>query len=186
MCSTSRGRPSHPAGWVREAAPADLAALPRLAPPPQRVETYRPERFEVTFRALASGWIVVADRWAPGWRATLDGRPVELLGANFLLRAIAVEAGEQRLAMSYRPAGHPWAAAALSWTLLAALTALAVAAGGAGRTATTAAPAWLLYDGTCGLCDRSVQWLLRRDRRGALRFARLERAAVEERWRFLD
>ncbi len=42
------------------------------------------------------------------------------------------------------------------------------------------APAWLLYDGTCGLCDRSVQWLLARDRRGALRFARLDGPIGEE------
>ena len=32
----------------------------------------------------------------------------------------------------------------------------------------------LLYDGTCGLCDASVQWILRRDRRGTLRFAPLQ------------
>jgi predicted DCC family thiol-disulfide oxidoreductase YuxK len=35
-------------------------------------------------------------------------------------------------------------------------------------------PAWVLYDGTCGLCDRTVQCLLARDRAGALRFATLE------------
>jgi predicted DCC family thiol-disulfide oxidoreductase YuxK len=31
----------------------------------------------------------------------------------------------------------------------------------------------LLYDGTCGLCTRLVQWVLRTDRRGVLRFAPL-------------
>ena len=36
------------------------------------------------------------------------------------------------------------------------------------------APTWVLYDGTCGLCDRTVQWLLARDRAGALRFATLD------------
>ena len=34
--------------------------------------------------------------------------------------------------------------------------------------------AWVLYDGVCGLCDRTVAWLLRHDRRGALRFAPLQ------------
>jgi predicted DCC family thiol-disulfide oxidoreductase YuxK len=33
---------------------------------------------------------------------------------------------------------------------------------------------WVLFDGRCGLCDASVRWLLRRDRRGALRFAPLD------------
>jgi predicted DCC family thiol-disulfide oxidoreductase YuxK len=32
----------------------------------------------------------------------------------------------------------------------------------------------VLYDGLCGLCDRSVQFLLARDRRGVLRFAPLQ------------
>jgi len=32
----------------------------------------------------------------------------------------------------------------------------------------------VLYDGECGLCDRTIQWLLRKDRAGALRFAPLQ------------
>jgi predicted DCC family thiol-disulfide oxidoreductase YuxK len=32
----------------------------------------------------------------------------------------------------------------------------------------------LLYDGLCGLCDRTVQVVLRADRRGVLRFAPLQ------------
>ena len=32
----------------------------------------------------------------------------------------------------------------------------------------------LLYDGTCGFCASSVQWVLRRDRQGTLRFAALQ------------
>ncbi|HZI18584.1 MAG TPA: DCC1-like thiol-disulfide oxidoreductase family protein [Pyrinomonadaceae bacterium] len=48
----------------------------------------------------------------------------------------------------------------------------------ASETATTAeisegAPV-LLYDGVCGFCNRSVQMILDRDRRGTLRFAALQ------------
>ncbi len=32
----------------------------------------------------------------------------------------------------------------------------------------------LFFDGTCGFCTRSVQWVLRHDRRDALRFAPLQ------------
>ena len=42
----------------------------------------------------------------------------------------------------------------------------------------------LLYDGACGLCDRSVQFVLRHDRAGRFRFATLQspaaRALVQE------
>ena len=34
-----------------------------------------------------------------------------------------------------------------------------------------------LFDGDCSLCNGTVQWLLRRDRRGHLRFAALQSAA---------
>lgn len=35
-------------------------------------------------------------------------------------------------------------------------------------------PPILLYDGTCGFCAASVQWVLRHDRVGTLRFAPLQ------------
>jgi predicted DCC family thiol-disulfide oxidoreductase YuxK len=35
-------------------------------------------------------------------------------------------------------------------------------------------PAILFYDGDCGLCSRSVRFLLKRDRAGALRFAPIQ------------
>ena len=41
----------------------------------------------------------------------------------------------------------------------------------------------LLYDGTCGFCAESVQFVLKRDRKGTLRFAPIDsvygRAAIE-------
>jgi predicted DCC family thiol-disulfide oxidoreductase YuxK len=43
----------------------------------------------------------------------------------------------------------------------------------ASATAERVAPV-LFYDGTCGLCARSVQWSLRHDARGVLRFAPLQ------------
>ena len=36
-------------------------------------------------------------------------------------------------------------------------------------------PAWtVLYDGECGLCDRTVQWVLRHDRSAVFHFAALQ------------
>ncbi len=44
----------------------------------------------------------------------------------------------------------------------------------------------MLYDGVCGLCDRLVQFTLRRDRRDRIRFASLQgrfAATLLERWK---
>lgn len=38
----------------------------------------------------------------------------------------------------------------------------------------------LLFDGNCGLCDRAVQWVLRRDAGGTMRFAPLQSAVGRE------
>jgi predicted DCC family thiol-disulfide oxidoreductase YuxK len=49
----------------------------------------------------------------------------------------------------------------------------------------TAAPPILLYDGTCGLCHRSVRWVLRHERDRELVFAPLQgatAAALRARW----
>jgi hypothetical protein len=59
----------------------------------------------VTIRAAldASGYLVLADTWYPGWRATVDSEPAELLRANYGFRAIWLEAGEHTVEMVYRP-----------------------------------------------------------------------------------
>ncbi len=38
----------------------------------------------------------------------------------------------------------------------------------------------LFFDGHCHLCQRSVQWVLRHDRRGRLRFAPLQAESVQD------
>ncbi len=59
----------------------------------------------VTIRAAldAPGYLVLADTWYPGWRATVDGEPAELLRANYGFRAVWLEAGEHTVEMVYRP-----------------------------------------------------------------------------------
>ena len=38
----------------------------------------------------------------------------------------------------------------------------------------------VLYDGSCGLCDRFVRWILQKDVRGVFRFVALESAVGQE------
>jgi len=61
---------------------------------------------------------MVTDRWAPGWRATVNGQPAATFGADFIFRAVAVRRGENVVRFTYQPAGYPWLLA-LSWLTLA-------------------------------------------------------------------
>jgi hypothetical protein len=54
-------------------------------------------------RSSGDGLWVLSDTWFPGWRATIDGEPAEIIRANGLLRALRVPRGLHRLVMHYEP-----------------------------------------------------------------------------------
>jgi hypothetical protein len=51
----------------------------------------------------ASGWLLLADAFAPGWKASVDGKESRIYRANYLLRAVFLEGGKHRVVFSYRP-----------------------------------------------------------------------------------
>ncbi|MBW2419459.1 MAG: YfhO family protein [Deltaproteobacteria bacterium] len=55
--------------------------------------------------ARAPALLVLNDLWAAGWRAELDGEPVEILPVNLISRGIYLPAGEHEITMGYRPPG---------------------------------------------------------------------------------
>jgi hypothetical protein len=51
----------------------------------------------------APGYLVLADTWYPGWQATVNGEPSDILRANYAFRAVWLEAGAHTVSMVYRP-----------------------------------------------------------------------------------
>ncbi len=51
--------------------------------------------------APAAGVLVVNEVWAPQWGATLDGEPVALFRANYMLRGVVVPPGTHRIEMTF-------------------------------------------------------------------------------------
>lgn len=117
---------------------------PAAAPPPApdaraRAEdvAWAPGRVRARTTCNAPCWLVLTETFAPGWRATVDGRPAPVLRADRALVAVAAPAGTHELTLAYRPAsvvvGGP-----VSLVVLAALAAAAIrrprlARGEAGR-----------------------------------------------------
>jgi len=95
---------------------AELPAMERL---PVTLLEASPETLGLRFEAPAAGWLVVTDRYAPGWRATVDGQPAPVHKAAFLFRAVAVGPGSHDVRFEYRPFAYRFLVTA-SWSLLLA------------------------------------------------------------------
>lgn len=85
-----------------------------------RVERYSPERIEVTASSETDCALFVADAFAPGWTATVDGAPAEIVPGLVLGRAIAFPKGSHRVELAYRTPGlrAGLALSALGWALV--------------------------------------------------------------------
>lgn len=78
---------------------------------------YGAQRLVIQARTFATAYLVFAEAWYPGWRATVDGRSVPIYRANYAFRAVYLKAGEHRVEMVFDP---------LSWKIGAAITALTI------------------------------------------------------------
>jgi hypothetical protein len=66
--------------------------------------TDEPQRVTLRLRAPAPGFLVLADQYDPGWSATVNQEPREILRANHAFRAVEVPAGDSEVVFTYRPA----------------------------------------------------------------------------------
>jgi hypothetical protein len=87
--AVSRSKPSEPPGSA-----AGSAAI---------VEE-RGSYLKIQARAERDAYLVLSDRFAPGWEARLDGKPVPIQRAEYLFRAVLLPAGDHTVEFHYRPA----------------------------------------------------------------------------------
>lgn len=90
---------------AREVLLAQAQPRPPGPTPPGRARIARYANTEVVVEVEAErpGVLVLNDMWHRWWRAEIDGRPVPLLEANGLFRAVRVPAGRHRVRVSFHP-----------------------------------------------------------------------------------
>ena len=101
--------------------PAGSGAGPGGGHAPARISRYEATAVEVELPGRP-GFLVLADSYAPGWQARVDGRRREVLTANHAFRAVPVTEADRRVSFRYRPASlyvgaGLSAAAGLLWLL---------------------------------------------------------------------
>ncbi|HXK08010.1 MAG TPA: YfhO family protein [Vicinamibacteria bacterium] len=91
-----------------------------------RILDFRPDRVRLDVETNGPAYVVLVDTYGPGWRATVDARPADVLRANLTFRAVPLGPGHHVVEEVYRPPGMALGLA-LASTSLVALLALAVA-----------------------------------------------------------
>ncbi|MER2999409.1 YfhO family protein [Pontibacter populi] len=66
--------------------------------------TYEPDYLKYEYQAAQAGFVVFSEIYYPaGWQAYLDGKPVDHLRANYILRAMQVPAGKHTIEFRFEP-----------------------------------------------------------------------------------
>ncbi|MBK8025674.1 MAG: YfhO family protein [Chloroflexi bacterium] len=81
-------------------------ALEPGEPTPARVVEFEPERIVFQADTTSLGVLSIALPHYPGWQATLNGEPVDLLRAYGALSAVSVPAGSNTIELLYNPASY--------------------------------------------------------------------------------
>jgi hypothetical protein len=67
------------------------------------IESDRSEELRLRASSTAGGFVFVSDQYYPGWTATVNGQPTEILVANHAFRAVRIPAGASEVVFRYRP-----------------------------------------------------------------------------------
>lgn len=90
----------------------EKTSSPRSISPVSQAEDDSPiifERYESNYirlkaSAVKPGWLILTDTYYPGWQVRIDGQGGEILPADYIFRAVALDPGPHVIEFSYRPA----------------------------------------------------------------------------------
>ncbi len=68
-----------------------------------RLTGYAPNKLTYDVNSKNGGIVVFSEIYYPGWKATVDGEPVEVGRVNYILRAIRVDAGRHKIELEFHP-----------------------------------------------------------------------------------
>jgi hypothetical protein len=94
-------------GAVVEAPERKVESIQRApdgsSPGSSTVREYTPGHIVLDVEAKRPALLVVAESYYPGWKATIDGEPAEVLRANFLSQGLVVTEGKHAVVFRYDP-----------------------------------------------------------------------------------
>lgn len=89
-----------------EDAPADETAACDPGYWSATIRVYQPNRVVLDVSGTAAGWLVLTDVWYPGWICTVDGAAAKVYRADYLFRAVRIEAGQHEVVFRFEPRSY--------------------------------------------------------------------------------
>lgn len=68
-----------------------------------RIVYYEGNRVEIQAKTVQDVWLLLADTYYPGWHAQVNDQPALIYQADYMLRAVRLPAGENRIVFSFLP-----------------------------------------------------------------------------------
>ncbi|MBI3881883.1 MAG: hypothetical protein HY301_17700 [Verrucomicrobia bacterium] len=65
--------------------------------------SYAPKRISLKAKVEVPAVLLHNDKYDPNWKVWVDGKPAELLRANFIMRGVALTPGEHKIEIRYKP-----------------------------------------------------------------------------------
>lgn len=90
---------------VLEKSPETPAAANAAEDPAVEVPEFHRNSFSLRLVAPRPGLVYCSESYFPGWTARVNGKPAEILAANYAFRAVSVPRGPVEVDMSYWPRG---------------------------------------------------------------------------------
>jgi hypothetical protein len=63
----------------------------------------QPVRLSLWVKTSQDGFLMTADTWYPGWKATIDSQPVQMYRSDYIFRAVELPAGQHLVEFAYQP-----------------------------------------------------------------------------------
>lgn len=71
-----------------------------------RITSYANNEIRIDARMADNGFVVLSEKYYPGWNAYLDDKPTKTFQADYLLRAVYVPQGAHKLVFRYEPESY--------------------------------------------------------------------------------
>ncbi len=65
------------------------------------IKTYNTKSIDIQVRNSPGGWLLINDRYDPDWHVQVNGKDSGLFRADFIMRAVAIPAGDATVTMNY-------------------------------------------------------------------------------------